>query len=112
MNSSKFSPIYMVADSGDTKNEFIVLEYEEIKQQIYFEYTEGDKSYFNLLKASKFAQLALEARSLSYARYESVDVVTPVLLRPIVQSLTYVMRRRGLNKFASCHMSLGSMNTT
>jgi hypothetical protein len=59
---------------GDTKNELIVLEYEEIKQQVYFEYTEGDKSYFNLLlKASKFAQLALEAHSSSYAWYESVD---------------------------------------
>jgi hypothetical protein len=68
---------------GDTKNELIVLEYEQIKQQVYFEYTEGDKSYFNLLKASKFAQLALEAHSSSYARYESVDVVTAqaVLLR-------------------------------
>jgi len=65
MKPSKFSPIYMVADSGDTKNELIVLEYKEIKQQVYFEYTEGDKTHFNLLKASKFAQLALEAHSSS-----------------------------------------------
>ena len=44
---------------------------------------EGDKSYFNILKleASKFAQLALEVRSSSYARYESVEVVTAVLFR-------------------------------
>ena len=46
---------------------------------------EGDKSYFNILKleASKFAKLDLEVlvRSSSYARYESVDVVTAVLLR-------------------------------
>ena len=63
-----------MADSGDTKNELIVLEYEEIRQQVYFEYlpVEGD----NLLKAS---QLALEVRSSSYARYESVEVVTAVL---------------------------------
>ena len=87
---------------GDTMNELIALEYEEIKQQVYFEYTEGDKSYFDLLKASKFAQLALEAHSSSYTRYESVDVVTAALLRPIVQACA--MRRRRPNKFASCRM--------
>ena len=67
----------MVAHSGDTKNRLIVLEYEEIRQQVYFEYMEGD----NLLKVSKFAQLALEVRPSSYARYESVEVVTAVLFR-------------------------------
>jgi len=35
---------------GDTRNELVVLEYEEIKQQVYFERTEGAKSYFDLLK--------------------------------------------------------------
>ena len=70
---------------------------------------EGDKSNFILLKleasTSKFSSLALEVRLSSYARYESVDVVTAVIIRPILQSLTYALRRRGLNKFASCHMS-------
>ena len=71
---------------------------------------EGGKSNFILLKleasTGKFSQLDLEVRLSSYAQYESVDVVTPVLIRPILQSLTYALRRRGLNKFASCHMSL------
>ncbi|KAF8148046.1 general substrate transporter [Crassisporium funariophilum] len=35
---------------GDIKNELVVLEYEEIKQQVYFERTEGAKSYMDLLK--------------------------------------------------------------
>jgi sugar porter (SP) family MFS transporter len=35
---------------GDPKNELVVLEYEEIKQQVYFERTEGAKSYLDLLK--------------------------------------------------------------
>lgn len=35
---------------GDTRNELVVLEYEEIKQQVYFERTEGSKSYLDLLK--------------------------------------------------------------
>ena len=48
---------------------FLVLENDE--------YMEGD----NLLKASKFAQLALEVPPSSYARYESVEVVTAVLFR-------------------------------
>ena len=32
----------MVSDSGEIKNELIVLEYDEIRQQVYFEYMEGD----------------------------------------------------------------------
>ncbi|PPQ98671.1 hypothetical protein CVT26_013817 [Gymnopilus dilepis] len=35
---------------GDIKNELVVLEYEEIKQQVYLERTEGAKSYLDLLK--------------------------------------------------------------
>ncbi|PPQ93595.1 hypothetical protein CVT25_005475 [Psilocybe cyanescens] len=35
---------------GDTRNELVVLEYEEIRQQVYFERTEGAKSYTDLLK--------------------------------------------------------------
>jgi len=35
---------------GDIKHELVVFEYEEIKQQVYFERTEGIKSYFDLLK--------------------------------------------------------------
>jgi len=35
---------------GDTSNDLVVLEYEEIKQQVYFERTEGVKSYMDLLK--------------------------------------------------------------
>ena len=37
-----------------------------------------------LLKASKFAQLALEVRSSSYARYESVEVVTAILFKLVL----------------------------
>ncbi|KAF9531545.1 general substrate transporter [Crepidotus variabilis] len=35
---------------GDTRNELVVLEFEEIKQQVYFERTQGAKSYLDLLK--------------------------------------------------------------
>lgn len=35
---------------GDKTNELVVLEYEEIKQQVYFERTEGAKSYLDLFK--------------------------------------------------------------
>ncbi|KAF5372329.1 hypothetical protein D9615_009264 [Tricholomella constricta] len=35
---------------GDKTNELVVLEYEEIKQQVYFERNEGAKSYLDLLK--------------------------------------------------------------
>jgi len=35
---------------GDKSNEDVVLEYEEIKQQVYFERTEGAKSYMDLMK--------------------------------------------------------------
>ena len=85
--------------------ELIVLEYEEIRQQVYFkkECMEGDKSYFNILKleASKFVQLALvELCSVWVCRCDHSCTIT------IFQSLTYVMGRGGLNKFASCHMSL------
>ena len=64
-----------MADSGDAKNELIVLEDEEIRQQVYFEYLPVEADNL-VLKAS---QLALEVRSSSYARYESVEVVTAVL---------------------------------
>ena len=39
----------MVSDFGEIKNELIVLEYDEIRQQVYFEYMEGDNL---VLKAS------------------------------------------------------------
>jgi sugar porter (SP) family MFS transporter len=35
---------------GDSSNAEVLLEYEEIKQQVYFERTEGAKSYMDLLK--------------------------------------------------------------
>jgi len=35
---------------GDANNELVLLEFEEIKQQVYFERTEGAKSYLDLLK--------------------------------------------------------------
>ena len=76
-----------MADSGDTKNELIVLEDEEIRQQVYFEYLPVEADNL-VLKAS---QLALEVRSSSYARYESVEVVTAVLFM-LVPSHWHTMR--------------------
>lgn len=35
---------------GDKKNEMVVFEYEEIRQQVYFERTEGARSYIDLFK--------------------------------------------------------------
>jgi len=35
---------------GNKKNELVMLEYEEIKEQVYYERTEGAKSYLDLLK--------------------------------------------------------------
>lgn len=36
--------------NGDTKNELVRLEYEEIREQVLFERTEGAKSYLDLVK--------------------------------------------------------------
>ncbi|KDR84667.1 hypothetical protein GALMADRAFT_111906 [Galerina marginata CBS 339.88] len=37
---------------GDVQNDLVVLEYEEIKQQVYFQRTEGAKSYWDLLEGT------------------------------------------------------------
>ena len=44
---------------GDKDNELVQLEYEEIKQQVYFERTEGAKSYVDLLKPGVFRRVVL-----------------------------------------------------
>ena len=51
--SSEDESLQVLADlhgEGDKTNPLVALEYEEIKQQVYFERTEGAKSYLDLLK--------------------------------------------------------------
>ncbi len=62
----KFSPICMEAVTPN--NELVMLEYEEIKQQVLFERTEGAKSYLDLLKPWH--------ASPRWSRYGSSDVVS------------------------------------
>lgn len=43
----------MLADlhsKGDKNDSMVLLEYEEIKQQVYYEHAEGAKSYLDLFK--------------------------------------------------------------
>ncbi|KAI5117679.1 hypothetical protein M0805_008458 [Coniferiporia weirii] len=44
---------------GDPENELVQVEFAEIKQQVYFERTEGAKSYFDLVKPGVFRRVGL-----------------------------------------------------
>ena len=46
---------------GDTNNELVQLEFNEIKEQVNFERTEGAKSYADLLKPGIFRRVGLGA---------------------------------------------------
>ena len=60
---------------GDPNNELVQLEYEEIKAQVYFEKTEGAKSYFDLLKPSIFRRVALGCSLQMWSQLSGVTIM-------------------------------------
>ena len=67
---------------GDANAPLVQLEFEEIKQQVYFEKTEGAKSYLDLLKPDVMRRVVLGC-SLQMWRY--------VFARPLNVSIKYLI---------------------
>ncbi|KAI0248196.1 general substrate transporter [Lactifluus subvellereus] len=60
---------------GDPRNELVQLEFEEIKQQVYFERTEGAKSYFDLLKPGVLHRVSLGASLQMWSQLSGVNLM-------------------------------------
>ena len=65
---------------GDTTNGMVQLEFEEIKEQVYFERTEGAKSYFDLLKPGVLHRVSLGASLQMWSQLSGVNLMMCVVL--------------------------------
>lgn len=73
---------------GDINNELVRLEYEEIKQQVEFERSEGAKSYLDLLKPGIFRRVGLGTSLQMWSQLTGMNVM--------MYYITYVFRGAGL----------------
>ncbi|KAF4609468.1 hypothetical protein D9613_012243 [Agrocybe pediades] len=60
---------------GNTKDELVVLEYEEIKQQVHFERTEGAKSYLDLLKGNNPRRVMLGMSLQMWSQLSGMNIM-------------------------------------
>ncbi|KAL0958689.1 hypothetical protein HGRIS_014020 [Hohenbuehelia grisea] len=60
---------------GNLDNELVVLEYEEIKQQVYFERTEGAKSYVDLIKPGVFRRVVLGSSLQMWSQLSGMNIM-------------------------------------
>lgn len=73
----------MLADlhgSGDPTNGMVQLEFEEIQEQVYFERTEGAKSYFDLLKPGVLHRVSLGTSLQMWSQLSGVNLMMCVVL--------------------------------
>lgn len=59
---------------GDQQNELVVLEFEEIKHQVYFEKTEGAKSFTDLLKPGVLRRVGLGCSLQMWSQLTGMNV--------------------------------------
>jgi len=60
---------------GNPRDELVQLEFEEIKQQVYFERTAGAKSYLDLFKPSVLHRVSLGASLQMWSQLSGVNVM-------------------------------------
>ncbi|KIM75299.1 hypothetical protein PILCRDRAFT_13714 [Piloderma croceum F 1598] len=60
---------------GDQHNDLVVLEFEEIKQQVYFERTEGAKTYMDLLKPGILRRVGLGCSLQMWSQLTGMNVM-------------------------------------
>ena len=60
---------------GDPTNELVVLEFEEIKQQVIFERTEGAKSYLDLIKPGMPRRVGLGMALQMWSQLSGMNVM-------------------------------------
>ena len=60
---------------GDPNNEFVQLEYEEIKAQVHFEKSEGAKSYLDLLKPGIFRRVTLGCSLQMWSQLSGMNIM-------------------------------------
>ena len=66
--------------NGDPTNGMVQLEFEEIQEQVYFERTEGAKSYFDLLKPGVLHRVSLGASLQMWSQLSGVNLMMYVVL--------------------------------
>jgi hypothetical protein len=66
--------------NGDESNDLVVLEFEEIKHQVYFERAEGAKSYMDLLKPGIFRRVGLGCSLQMWSQLTGMNVMMRVLI--------------------------------
>ncbi|EPQ50344.1 general substrate transporter [Gloeophyllum trabeum ATCC 11539] len=61
--------------NGDKNNELVVLEYEEIRAQVYFERTEGARSYLDLIKPGVLRRVSLGCSMQMWSQLSGMNVM-------------------------------------
>ncbi len=65
----------------------VQLEFEEIKEQVYFERTEGAKSYFDLIKPGVLHRVSLGASLQMWSQLSGVNLMMYVCARLLLSSV-------------------------
>jgi len=76
--NKKYEALQTLADlhgKGDQHNDLVVLEFEEIKHQVYFERTEGAKTYMDLLKPGIFRRVCLGCSLQMWSQLTGISVM-------------------------------------
>jgi len=61
--------------NGNRNDDLVVLEFEEIKQQVYFERSEGAKSYLDLLKPGILRRVGLGCSLQMWSQLTGMNVM-------------------------------------
>jgi Sugar (and other) transporter len=60
---------------GDPRNELVQLEFEQIKEQVYYERTQGAKSYLDLFKPGVLHRVSLGASLQMWSQLSGVNIM-------------------------------------
>jgi hypothetical protein len=78
--------------NGNPMNELVQFEFEEITYQVYFERTEGAKSYFDLLKPGVLHRVSLGASLQMWSQLSGVNLMMYVCAYVLSLSLLVLIR--------------------
>ena len=73
--------------NGNPMNDMVQLEFEEIKEQLYFERTVGAKSYFDLLKPGVLHRVSLGASLQMWSQLSGVNLMMYVCIHVPLSSI-------------------------
>jgi Sugar (and other) transporter len=71
---------------GDPRNELVQLEFEQIKEQVYYEQTQGTKSYLDLFKPGVLHRVSLGTSLQMWSQLSGVNIMMYACAQVLVLS--------------------------